>query len=123
MLAIASAGLTQEFEGEVPPALRGWWEPNMACLHTSSWWARHWLRSGILEAVSANHMPDGWQLWLEWQRALAPDNRAEIEALEKDRGEHLTYIRAAARRRADARLDEPITSVPTSYVRQPLLRG
>ena len=70
----------------------------------------------------ADSMSDAWQLWLEWQRVIAPDNRAEIAALEKDRGDNLTHIRAIARRRADVTLDEPITSVPTSYTRQPLLR-
>jgi cyclopropane fatty-acyl-phospholipid synthase-like methyltransferase len=122
-LAIAGAGLTQEFEGNVAPALAGWWEPNMACLHSHAWWKRHWQRSRILEVTLADSLPDAWQLWLEWQRTAYPDNRAEIEVLERDRGENLTYVRAIARRRTDIALDEPITSVPTTpYVRHPLLR-
>jgi cyclopropane fatty-acyl-phospholipid synthase-like methyltransferase len=122
VIAIASPGLTREFDGEVPPALQGWWERNMACLHTHAWWQRHWERSGVLQVTGADSMSDAWQLWLEWQRIIAPDNRAEIAALEKDRGDNLTYIRAVARRRADVTLEEPITSVPISYARQPLLR-
>jgi cyclopropane fatty-acyl-phospholipid synthase-like methyltransferase len=121
-LAIASAGLTQEFDGEVPAALRGWWEPNMASLHTHAWWRRHWQRSGILEVSHADSLPDAWQLWLKWQSAAFPTNRGEIEVLERDRGEHLTYVRAIARRRADVLLEEPLTHVPTTYVRHPLLR-
>lgn len=123
VIAIAGAGLTREFDGEVPAALRGWWEPVMACLHTHDWWRRHWARSGILEVTCADSMPDAWQLWLQWQRAVAPDNRAEIEALERDRGANLTYVRAVARRRADVRLEEPIASVPTTYTRHLLLRN
>jgi len=123
VLAIAGAGLTREFDGEVPFALRDWWESNMACLHSHEWWRRHWQRSGVLEVTHADSMPEAWHLWLEWQRAIAPDNRAEIEALERDRGDSLTYVRAVARRRTDVRLDEPITSVPVSYVAAPLLRG
>jgi cyclopropane fatty-acyl-phospholipid synthase-like methyltransferase len=122
VLAIASAGLTQEFEGDVPPSLRGWWEPNMASLHTAAWWRRHWQRSGILEVSHADTLPDAWQLWLEWQQTAWPDNRGEIEVLERDRGEHLTYVRAIARRRSDVVLGEPLTHVPTTYVRHPLLR-
>ena len=122
VIAIAGAGLTKEFSGEVPATLRGWWEPIMACLHTHEWWQRHWYRSGILEVTYADSMPDAWQHWLQWQRAIAPENRAEIEALERDRGANLTYVRAVARRRADITLDEPITSVPTTYSRHPLLR-
>jgi cyclopropane fatty-acyl-phospholipid synthase-like methyltransferase len=121
-IAIAGPGLTHEFAGEIPAALRGWWEPTMACLHTHAWWQRHWQRSGVLDVVHSDCMPEAWQLWLEWQRAIAPDNRAEIEALERDRGDTLTYVRAVARRRSDVVLDEPITSVPTNYVRHPLLR-
>ncbi len=123
VLAIAGAGLTEEFSGEIPPALRGWWEPNMACLHTHAWWARHWRRSGILDAERSDCMPEAWRLWLQWQRAVAPDNHAEIEALERDRGENLTYVRAVARRRVGIVLDEPITSVPTRYAPAPLLRN
>jgi cyclopropane fatty-acyl-phospholipid synthase-like methyltransferase len=122
-IAIAGAGLTRELEGEVPMALRGWWEPIMACLHTCEWWRRHWQRSGVLDVTHADSMPEAWRLWLEWQRAVAPDNRLEIEALERDQGESLTYVRAVARRRVGVPLDEPITSIPSRDVRHPLLRG
>jgi cyclopropane fatty-acyl-phospholipid synthase-like methyltransferase len=84
VIGIAAAGLVKEFE-EAPAALRGWWEPGMAFLHSHAWWQRHWQRSGILDVTHADSMPDAWQLWLEWQRAIAPDNRPEIEALEKRR--------------------------------------
>ena len=26
----------------------------------------------------ADTMPEGWQRWLDWQRAIAPNNLAEI---------------------------------------------
>jgi cyclopropane fatty-acyl-phospholipid synthase-like methyltransferase len=122
-LAIASAGLTREFEGEVPPALAGWWEPNMASLHTAAWWQRHWQRSGILEVSQADSLEGAWQLWLQWHETAFPDNRGEIEALQRDRGEHLTYVRAIARRKAGIVLPEPLTQVPTVYTPHPLLRG
>ena len=41
----------------------------------------------------ADTMPDGWQWWLDWHRAIAPDNLAEIQALEADRGRYLGYVR------------------------------
>jgi cyclopropane fatty-acyl-phospholipid synthase-like methyltransferase len=122
-IAIAGAGLTRELDGELPASLQGWWEPNMACLHSHAWWRRHWLRSGILDVTHADSMPDSWQLWLQWQKAVAPDNRAEIDVLDRDRGATLTYMRAVGRRRADIVLEEPLISVPRDYVRHPLLRG
>jgi SAM-dependent methyltransferase len=121
-IAIAGPGLTREFDGRIPAALEGWWEPIMACLHTHEWWTHHWRRSGVLDVTHADSMPDAWRIWLEWQRALAPDGHAEIQALESDRGETLTYVRVVGRR-ASVRLDEPISSVTMPYVRQPLLRS
>ncbi|MEW9527516.1 cyclopropane-fatty-acyl-phospholipid synthase family protein [Microbispora sp. NPDC049125] len=121
-IGIAGAGLTQEIDGPVPEHLRGWWEPSMACLHSAHWWHRHWERSGIISVDLADTMTDGWKCWLEWQQAISPDNEAEIDALTADRGRHLGYVRAVARRRPDTALDEPISSIPVTYTKQPLER-
>jgi cyclopropane fatty-acyl-phospholipid synthase-like methyltransferase len=121
-LGIAGAGTMREIDGQVPAHLQRWWEPGMVCLHSAEWWRRHWERSGILDIDVSDTMPDGWQRWREWQLAVAPDNAVEIEAIEADRGEYMGYVRAVGRRRMDARLEEPITSVPTRYTKQPLLR-
>ena len=69
----------------------------------------------------ADTMPDGWQRWLDWHRAIAPDNREEIKALETDRGRNLGYVRVVGRRRKDAQLSDPIVSVPVEYKKTPLL--
>jgi len=61
--------------------------------------------------------------WLEWHRAIAPDNREEIQALETDRGRHLRYVRLVGRRRRDAQLPDPIVSVAPEYKKTPLLGG
>lgn len=95
----------------------------MCCLHSAAWWQRHWERTGILDVELADTLPDGWRSWLDWIRAVAPDNAVEIRALEADRGAYLGYVRLVGRRRTDARLDEPIVSVPGEYTKQPLLRG
>ena len=71
----------------------------------------------------ADTMPDGWRLWLDWHRAIAPDNLQEIKALEADRGRYLGYVRVVGRRRADALLYDPVVSVPVEYRKTPLLRG
>jgi cyclopropane fatty-acyl-phospholipid synthase-like methyltransferase len=122
-LAIAGAGLMHEIDGPVPEHLREWWEPSLWCLHSAEWWQRHWERTGIVTIDLADTMREGWRAWLDWQKAVAPDNATEIRALEADRGRHLGYVRVVAHRRPDARLDEPIVSVPTQYTRKPLLRG
>ena len=95
----------------------------MCCLHSVAWWRRHWERTGILDIELADTLPDGWQLWKDWQTVIAPDNVAEIQALEADRGSYLGYVRLVGRRRAGARLDEPIVSIPGEYAKKPLLRS
>ena len=121
-IGIAGAGVMTEFDGTVPEHLRDWWEPSMACLHSAEWWRRHWTRSGILDVELADAMPDGWRRWLDWQRAIAPDNAVEIGAVEADAGATLGYVRAVGRRRTDAKPDEPIASIPMTYEAKPLLR-
>jgi SAM-dependent methyltransferase len=122
-LGIAGAGLTQEIDGPVPDHLRDWWEPGLVCLHTAPWWRQHWQRTGIVDVVVADTLADGWQFWKDWQLVVAPDNAIELQAVETDRGRYLGYVRVVARRRPDARLDEPIVSVPSEFVKKPLLRA
>jgi SAM-dependent methyltransferase len=121
-IGIAGAGLIREVDGPVPDHLRDWWEPGMWCLHSAGWWRRHWERTGIVTIERADILDDGWELWLEWQRAVSPDNATEIQTLEFDRGQYLGYVRVIGRRNAEPRLDEPIVSVPTQYTKRPLLR-
>jgi hypothetical protein len=75
----------------------------------------------------ADAMPDGWQLWLDWHRQIAPDNEAEIKTLETDRGDYLTYIRVVGRRQEGVKLEEycwpdTMRSFPQQYTSKPLLR-
>jgi SAM-dependent methyltransferase len=121
-IGIAGAGLMRELDGPIPDSLKAWWEPSMWCLHSAAWWRRHWERTGILEIELADSMPEGWQLWLQWQKTVAPENHVEIHAVESDQGSWLGYVRAIGRRRPDAKLDDPITAVPAKYLQQPLLR-
>jgi SAM-dependent methyltransferase len=122
-VGIAGAGLAREIDGPVPEHLRTWWEPSMSCLHSAQWWRRHWERGGVLGVELADPMPDGWQVWLDWQRTACPDNRVEIEAVEADRGRYLGYVRVVGRHRPEAKLDEPIASLPVEYTNRPLLRS
>ena len=119
-IAIAGAGLMREIEGKVPGPLAGWWEPAMHCLHSAAWWQSHWEKMGSVNVELADSMPDGWRFWIQWQRVIAPDNVLEIRAIEDDAGEYMGYIRAIARRRKDARLDETVESVATEYTPQPI---
>jgi SAM-dependent methyltransferase len=121
-VAIAGSGLVHEIDGPVPEHLREWWTPDLRALHSAAWWRRHWERADILDIGTSDTLPDGWRFWSDWQRAVAPDNTAEIDALQVDQGRHLAYVRTVGRRRAGVHLPPPITSLPTHYVPTPLLR-
>jgi SAM-dependent methyltransferase len=122
-VGIAGAGLVTEIEGPVPEHLRQWWTHDLWCLHSAAWWRRHWERTGIMDIEVADTMPNGWQLWLDWHRVIAPENEAEINALEADRGSTLGYIRMVGRRKAEVELADHIVSVPEQYTKKPLLRS
>jgi SAM-dependent methyltransferase len=122
-LGIVGAGLMREIDGKVPEHLREWWTPDLWCLHSAEWWRRHWERTDIITIETADTMPDGWRFWLDWQRAIAPDNEVEIKALETDAGRSLGYVRVVGRRRPGAPLVEPVVSIPHDYTMKPLLRG
>jgi cyclopropane fatty-acyl-phospholipid synthase-like methyltransferase len=122
VLAIAGAGITHELTEGIPESLQGWWTPDCWCLHSAEWWRRHWERTGFVEVLLADTMPDGWQRWLDWQNVICPENRVEIEAIARDAGQTMGYVRAIARRRPEATIPDPTLSVPMTYVRQPMLR-
>lgn len=122
-VGIAGAGLTQEIIGSPPQHLRDWWTQSVWSLHSADWWRLHWERTGIIEIILADNMPEGWQLWLDWHRAEFPDNVAEITALAADRGNYLGYVRVVGHRQNRSKLEDPVASFPEQYTKKPLLRG
>ncbi|MGA8028210.1 MAG: class I SAM-dependent methyltransferase [Bryobacteraceae bacterium] len=122
LLGIAGAGLTREIEGTLPEHLVKWWTPDLNCLHSADWWRKHWNRNGAVEVKLSDTMRDGWRVWLDWHRIIAPQNYCEIEALEADAGGYMGYVRTVAERRRDLDLSERFESIPVAYDKQPLLR-
>ncbi|MCA9059234.1 MAG: hypothetical protein KDA85_12065, partial [Planctomycetaceae bacterium] len=101
-----------------------WWEAEQpCCLHSAEWWRRHWQRSGVLDVMIADTLPNGWQFWRDWVRLLAPENATEIEMLEVDAGRNLGYLRAIGRRRNEVPLFDPAMSIPPHYTPAPMLRS
>lgn len=121
-IAIAGAGLMKEIEGPMPEHLREWWTQDLWRLHSAGWWRRHWERTGIVSIEVADTMADGWQRWLDWHKAIAPDNAVEISALKADGGQYLGYVRLVGRRRGEIKLADHIVSIPPQYTKKPLLR-
>jgi cyclopropane fatty-acyl-phospholipid synthase-like methyltransferase len=122
-VGIAGSGLMREIEGPLPEHLREWWTPDLWCLHSADWWRRHWERTGLMNIEIADTLPEGWRLWRDWHKVIAPENVNEIQALEADRGSYLGYVRLVGRRRPGSQPPEPILTVPTHYTKRPLLRS
>jgi ubiquinone/menaquinone biosynthesis C-methylase UbiE len=127
-IAIVGAGVMQELDGPIPEHLREWWTQDFWPFHSAPWWRRHWERTGIVDIELADTMQDGWRYWLEWLRALAPNNTLEIRTLEADAGRCLGYVRVIGRRRPGVKLEEAcwpgtMRSFPVQYVLKPMLRS
>jgi SAM-dependent methyltransferase len=121
-IGIAGAGLMRDFDGPVPEHLREWWTPDCWCFHTPEWWRRHWERTGIVAVETSDALDEGWRLWIDWHRWIAPDNAVEIAAVQADAGRHLGYTRTVARLKGGVSLGPHRNSVQTEYTKAPLFR-
>lgn len=105
-LGIVVPGLTRELHDGVPEHLRPHWESDFACFHSPGWWRAHWQRTGLVDVQVADDVPDGWALWLRWERTTAAVARAhgqkpflnQVALLEADRDRLLGFTRLVARR-------------------------
>jgi SAM-dependent methyltransferase len=107
-LGIVVPGFREELEGSPPSHLARYWDWEFAAFHSSTWWQRHWQKSGQLNVEVADTLPDGWKLWLEWNEVLTqigPEKLhrlviPETEMLRIDDGRTFAITRVVARRTA-----------------------
>ena len=108
VIGIVVPGLTQPID-EVPDHLQTpqqngkvFWEDGCWCFQTAAAWKTLWGRCGLVEDVETDLLPDGWRHWRDFERALELSGKAvfpsDVEALEKDQGKTLSFVRAVARR-------------------------
>ena len=71
--------------------------------HSPRWWREHWTRSGLVDGIAADFVPNGWQHWLRWLEVAAAhgyrSNPGEAEMLRLDAGRTLGFTRLVARRK------------------------
>jgi SAM-dependent methyltransferase len=103
-LGIVVPGVAHEIDGP-PDHLKPWWDWEFCSFHASAWWRRHWEKTGLLAVESADWMPDGRELWREWNRLTAPlmgERGAlasrEADMLDADRDGLLGFVRVVARK-------------------------
>ena len=109
--ALSSILLAREFEGGVPEHLTRrqrssgvFWAQDCWCFHTAEWWRHLWGRTGLVDVEMAEAMPDGWRMWLRWERALHASEKpvlfpSYVETLEADGGRYLGFVRMVGRRK------------------------
>ena len=107
-IGVVVPGLTAPFD-EVPahllaPQANGqvFWEDDCACFHPAAWWEAMWSRSECVVSPIAETHTAGWKLWRDFERALEETGKglfpSDAEALERDQGRHLGFVRIAATR-------------------------
>lgn len=106
-IGIVVPGFVAEPEVLPPPHLESWWGPDFGSFHSPAWWNRHWSQTGLVTVETADHLPDGWENWLLWDKlcnvaAGRPEINWEVEMLLADEGRTLTFSRVVARRNTDA---------------------
>jgi hypothetical protein len=94
--------LQQEFLNDIPVHLKKDWEWEFCSFHSPAWWKKHWEKTGKVEVVTADTIPDGWQQWLSWdqvcQEAGYPYGEKDMALLQVDAGRNLGFTRIIAKR-------------------------
>ena len=123
-IGVVVPGLTTPLDGGVPPHLRQpqengkvFWEDDCACFHTDDWWRAHWEHTGAVKEIEVDLQPDGWRHWRDFERALELSGKglfpSDAEALDRDRGQTLGFVRMIARRsdKATMNINDPAIGV------------
>ncbi|MGE5251712.1 MAG: SAM-dependent methyltransferase [Bacteroidota bacterium] len=104
-IGITVPGFMRPLDGRLPEHLLPFWAQECWTWHTEDWWRWHWERTGLVDLLCVDRLPEGWALWLQWKRArkaageMSPGLESDIQVLEADRGRYMGFIRMAARRR------------------------
>ncbi len=108
-VGVVVPGLTSPIGGAPPrhlvePQANGkvFWEDECWSFHTAEWWGELWQRCARVCGVQAGTLPEGWRHWRDFECATAAAGTSpflsDAEALERDQGRTLGFIRVVARR-------------------------
>ena len=92
-------GVQREFTAADADRYGAWWEPYNYTFHSADWWRKLWQRSGCVAVDQADVMPEGYAVWLHWDKTLKEagilQRSGDVEMLELDGG-NLTFTRVVA---------------------------
>ena len=111
-IGIVVPGLMQEIN-EVPGHLtraqtngKVFWEDECWSFKTAFWWREHWKRNRNIFIQKIDTLENGWQHWHDFEKAIEASGKSvfpsDAEALAKDGGQYIGFVRALARRTGDA---------------------
>jgi len=91
---------------DLPQPLPSYLPEDFYFLNSLDWWRRHWERMPGLEVETAEMLPGGFELWLEWMELLESygnanrpqDIERELPVLRADKGRYIGFINMVARR-------------------------
>ena len=108
-LGVVVPAVVRPLSDGVPPWLtepqsngQAFWEEGCRAFLTAEAWAEIWRGSPCLTDVSAELQPDGWRHWADFERAIEAAGKGIFpscaEALEKDAGRTIGFVRLLATR-------------------------
>ena len=108
-VAIVMPGLMQPFPDGIPEHLatpqangKKFWEPECACFKTADWWHDLWRTDPCVADVRVATLAEGWRHWRDFEKTLETSGKnifpSDAEALERDAGRYIGFIRVAATR-------------------------
>jgi len=107
-------GVGQEIGDVIPPGLRPLWNWDFGSFHTTAWWRAHWEKTGLVEIATADTLPNGWEIWLQWEEMWEkighPSPHGNVDLLRADTDHLLGFTRVVARRRAEPLYPSPLDS-------------
>jgi SAM-dependent methyltransferase len=115
-IGIAVPGLMQPVEGEVPEYLSSpqengkvFWERECWSFDTAERWRERWERSGKIAVERVDTLDDGWRHWRDFEKAVEIAGTSpfpsDAEALDKDQGRTIGFIRAIGTRTSEESMD------------------
>lgn len=109
LLGIVVVGLMAEMGPRPPEHLieaqsngKVFWESSCRSFKTAAFWRSLWKGSPMVEDAKVAAQAEGWRHWRDFELALEAANKSifpsDAEALDKDRGKFLGFLRLTARR-------------------------
>ncbi len=80
------------------------WTWDMCTFQTATWWHDLWSHYPFFDVREAQAMPDGGDIWLDWEKAKSGAREttfpADVEVLASDENRFLTFVEAIGQRTA-----------------------